>query len=69
MTTETIHTRTGISLTTALTVLFVALKLLGKITWSWVWVVSPLWISALITIGFLLLFFMIMILFLIFGNR
>lgn len=27
----------------ALTVLFIALKLLGVITWSWIWVLSPLW--------------------------
>ena len=28
-----------------LTVLFVGLKLAGIIAWSWVWVLSPLWIS------------------------
>jgi hypothetical protein len=33
------------SLTTLLTVLFVGLKLTGYITWSWFWVLSPLWIS------------------------
>lgn len=27
-----------------LTVLFVGLKLTGYITWSWWWVLSPLWI-------------------------
>lgn len=26
-----------------LTILFIALKLLGVITWSWVWVLAPLW--------------------------
>jgi uncharacterized protein (DUF983 family) len=31
-----------------LTVLFIGLKLTGHITWSWWWVLSPLWISALI---------------------
>jgi hypothetical protein len=31
-----------------LTILFIALKLTGQITWSWVWVLSPIWISALI---------------------
>lgn len=31
----------------ALTVLFIALKLGGVITWSWVWVLAPLWICAL----------------------
>lgn len=31
----------------ALTVLFIALKLCGVITWSWVLVLAPLWICAL----------------------
>jgi hypothetical protein len=28
-----------------LTVLFVGLKLTGYITWSWLWVLSPIWIN------------------------
>lgn len=28
-----------------LTIVFITLKLLGKITWSWWWVLSPIWIS------------------------
>ena len=39
----------GIGFPGLLTVLFVGLKLTGHITWSWVWVLSPLWISALWT--------------------
>jgi hypothetical protein len=35
----------GIGFTGLLTILFIALKLTGYITWSWVWVLSPLWIS------------------------
>lgn len=31
-----------------LTVLFVGLKLTGHIAWSWWWVVSPMWIGALV---------------------
>lgn len=31
-----------------LTVLFVALKLTGYIDWSWVWVLSPLWITVVL---------------------
>jgi hypothetical protein len=38
----------GIGFPGLLTVLFVGLKLTGYITWPWVWVLSPLWISALI---------------------
>ena len=28
------------------TAIFTVLKLIGKITWSWWWVLSPLWIGA-----------------------
>ena len=35
----------GMSLIGVLTVIFVVLKLVGVISWSWVWVLSPLWIS------------------------
>lgn len=33
-----------------LTLLFIALKLCSVIDWSWVWVLSPLWISAIIIV-------------------
>ena len=36
-----------------LVILFIALKLTGKIDWSWWWVLSPLWIGA--GFGFVLL--------------
>jgi hypothetical protein len=35
----------GIGFCGLLTVLFIALKLTGFIGWSWLWVLSPLWIS------------------------
>jgi hypothetical protein len=40
----------GIGFPGLLTVLFIGLKLTGHITWPWVWVLSPLWISALIVL-------------------
>jgi len=36
----------GIGFVGLLTILFIGLKLLNYIDWSWWWVVSPLWISA-----------------------
>lgn len=39
------HTYAGPGLPTFLTVLFVALKLTGVITWPWIWVLAPLWIG------------------------
>jgi len=38
----------GIGFTGFLTLLFITLKLLGKISWSWWWVYSPLWIPIVI---------------------
>ena len=35
----------SIGFTGLLTIVFVVLKLLGKINWSWWWVLSPIWIS------------------------
>jgi hypothetical protein len=46
----------GISFTGALTVLFIGLKLTHVINWSWWWVLSPIWISLLIVITFLIIF-------------
>jgi hypothetical protein len=34
----------GIGFCGLLTVLFIGLKLTGHIAWSWLWVLSPLWI-------------------------
>lgn len=42
-----------IGLPTLLFLLFLTLKLLGKISWSWVCVTSPLWISVGLTLVFL----------------
>ncbi len=40
--------RTGIGFTGLLQILFIALKLTGFIDWSWLWVLSPIWISILL---------------------
>ena len=34
----------------ALTLIFIALKLMGYITWSWIWVLSPIWIPIVFVI-------------------
>lgn len=38
------------SFSTLLQVLFIALKLCGVIKWSWLWVLSPLWISIIVSV-------------------
>lgn len=35
----------GIGFTGFLTIAFIILKLCGVISWSWLWVLSPIWIS------------------------
>jgi len=48
---EAAHANTGrIGFVGLLTLLFIGAKLFGAIAWSWWWVLSPLWISALIVI-------------------
>jgi len=48
MSNNTSTASSGMGFSGWLTILFVGLKLTGHITWPWVWVLSPLWISALI---------------------
>ena len=48
-------TNGGIGATSVLTMIFIVLKLIGVINWSWWWVLSPLWIGlilGLVLIGF-----------------
>jgi Flp pilus assembly protein TadB len=49
----------GIGFVGLLTILFIALKLTGFIAWSWLWVLSPLWIAPLVIIAILVLLFLI----------
>jgi len=44
----------GISFTGLLTIIFIVFKLVGKITWSWWWVISPTLIGVGVIVGFLL---------------
>lgn len=40
----------GVSFAGLLTIVFIALKLTGTITWSWWWVLSPIWISFMLVL-------------------
>lgn len=51
----------GVSFIGLLTLLFIALKLTGYITWPWVWVLSPIWISAILTIIIIFIVFVLLI--------
>jgi hypothetical protein len=38
-----------------LTIAFIVLRLCGVINWAWIWVLSPIWISAALVVGILLI--------------
>lgn len=40
----------GIGFIGALTLVFIVLKLCHVIEWSWLWVLSPIWIAAIILV-------------------
>ncbi len=40
----------GIGICGVLTIVFIVLKLVGVINWSWLWVLCPLWINILLTV-------------------
>lgn len=44
----------GIGFCGLLTICFIVLKLLGVVTWSWLWVLAPTWLPLAIVFGILL---------------
>ena len=54
MSREVQHT-SGIGFCGLLTIVFITLKLTGYITWSWLWVLSPLWISIALVLFFIII--------------
>jgi hypothetical protein len=55
----------GVSIDVVVATVFIILKLVGVINWSWWWVLSPLWIG----LGIAVLFGLIIIVGLILNNR
>ena len=51
------------SFPTLLTIAFIVLKLCNVITWSWLWVLAPLWIPTAIAILGLLFVFILYIIY------
>lgn len=56
---DTHYNSSGIGFVGLLTIAFIVLKLCGVISWSWFWVLSPIWISAVIAIFIILVFVII----------
>ena len=40
----------GMGFISVLTLMFVVLKLTNNISWSWIWVLSPIWISLILIV-------------------
>lgn len=50
---------TGIGFFSLLTIVFIVLKLCNVINWSWVWVLSPIWISAIIAVVVVIIYLIV----------
>lgn len=57
MSDKTSSSSDGIGFAGLLAIVFITLKLLGKIDWSWWWVLSPLWGSVLLGVVILVIVF------------
>ena len=49
----------GIGFGSLLAVAFIVLKLCDVITWSWLWVLSPLWIPVALVLVVILIYFIL----------
>ena len=52
---------TGIGFTGLLTIVFIVLKLTGYINWSWLWVLSPIWITTVIVIILIIIYLIVVL--------
>jgi len=51
----------GIGFVGLLTITFIVLKLVGVIDWNWWWILSPIWIAAIITVSILIFVLLIIL--------
>ena len=56
-----VSSSSGVGFTSLLTVMFIGLKLIGYIDWSWWWVLSPIWISIAVVVAILATVFLILV--------
>ena len=49
----------GIGFVGLLTIVFITLKLIGIINWSWLWVLSPIWISIVLAMVLVCVYFIV----------
>ena len=63
------NTKNTTGFVSALTLIFIVLRLTGVIEWSWLWVLSPLWISAIVSFTLLILIVVIAAIITYFENK
>ena len=51
----------GVGFFGLLALVFIVLKLTGVIGWSWMWVLAPIWIPAVIVIGIMLIVLVVIV--------
>lgn len=56
---ESSSTTGGIGFSGVLFVVFLVLKLIGVIDWSWWWVTAPLWISIILSVAYAIVLWVI----------
>ena len=49
----------GVGFVGLLTLVFIVLKLCGVISWSWAWVLSPIWIGFILSFVLILVYLML----------
>lgn len=49
----------GVGFCGLLTIAFIVLKLIGKISWSWIWVLAPMWIPTALWILVIIIVFVV----------
>ena len=62
-TNKNVNIRLGGNLFTTLGLIFIVLKLLDIITWSWLWVLSPFWIPFVIVSVILSIIFLVKVIY------
>lgn len=58
----TVTVNGGVGFFGALTILFIALKLLDKIDWGWGWVLAPLWMPVAFIVAVIIIMIIIFLL-------
>ena len=60
MSTKSSSSSGGIGFVGMLTIVFIVLKLIDYIAWSWWWVLSPIWITTITALVFFVIYLAVM---------